>query len=142
MERLQHCAMPRPSETRLRNRNIAEILQHRTVLLDEEERALMRMHLESGQSVRRIARLIGMNPTTISRRIRKIAKRLLDPTYLACMAHKTEFSPLERAIIRDHFVRGLSIAAISRKYDVTYYCARAVVHKGRRCVEAKIHTCP
>lgn len=141
MERLQRYAMPRPVETRLRNRDVTEILQHRTALLSEKERALMRMHLESGQSIRRIARLIGMNPATISRRIRKIAQRLMDPTYLLCARNRDEFNTLELTVIRDHFVRGQSIAAISRKYDITYYRARAAVHKGKRYVEMNIHTC-
>ncbi len=134
MAKPQYGVMPRSSEMRRQDRQITEILRSRTVLLDDEERALMRMVLESGQSVRCIARLLGTSPTTISRRIRKIAKRLMDPTYLACVQNKADFNTLELAIIRDHFVRGLSIAAISRKYAVTYYRARTAVHKGRRVI--------
>lgn len=132
MRRSDYDSNPWTRDRRIEGRNIAEMLRVRTVLLAEKERALMRMYLESGQSIRRIACLAGTSPTTTSRRIRRIAGRLMDNTYLTCVARRSEFDTFELAVIRDHFVRGLSMVAISEKYDITYYRIRAIVHKARR----------
>ena len=127
-----------PGERILDERDVAEILRHRTGLLADDEKALMRMYLDGGQSVRQIARLAGTSPTTISRRVRGIAKRLVDRTYLACVGGKSEFNTLDLAVIRDHFVRGLSLGRISRRYGLTYYRVRATAQKARRYASRRV----
>jgi hypothetical protein len=42
------------------------------------------------------------------------------------------FGAPELAVIRDHFVRGLSLARICRDHNLCYYRARRIVEKARR----------
>ena len=113
-------------------RDLRDILRLRLGLLVGEDRALMTMYLDSGHSFRQLARLTGSSPTTVARKIRKLARRLADETYPLCLRNKPEFSVLELHVIRDHFVRGLSCGRISRNRNLSYYRVRATVLKARK----------
>jgi transposase-like protein len=114
-------------EPRRERRDQAERIWTRADLLGNEDRTLLRLHLDHGSSYRQIARLMGVRPTTVARRIRRITKRLLDDTYPACRRHRTCFSPLQLAVIRDFFARGMTMRNISRKHHITYYRVRSTV---------------
>jgi len=58
--------------------------------------------------------------------------RLYDETYVRCEADRELFGELELAVIRDHFVRGLSRKRICRDHNLGYYRARTIVEKARR----------
>lgn len=113
-------------------RGFAEMLRLRTPLLTGEDRLLMTLCLEDGHSYRQIARLTGANPTTVARRVRKIARRLIDETYSVCLGNRSAFSGPELAILRDYFLRGLSFAQIGRKRGTSYYRVRTTVLKARK----------
>jgi len=112
----------------------AEMLRLRALLLTGEDRLLMTLYLEDGHSFRQIGRLIGANPTTIARRVRKITRRLVDETYSVCLENRSAFTGPELAIIRDYFLRGLSFAQIGREHGTSYYRARTTVLKARKLV--------
>ena len=113
------------------DRDFTETLAQRIPLLAGEERALIGLYLDDGHSFGQIARLIGTSPTTIARRIRRIARQLTDETYPLCLANKSAFSRSELAIIRDHFVRGRTFGQISRRRGITYYRVRTTILKAR-----------
>jgi len=106
-------------------------LRARAYLLSDKDRTLLAMYLDAGSSVRQIARLTAMSPSTISRRIRRIIHRLLNDLYSVCLRHRHRFSDLELAITRDYFIRGLSARRISRDHDVSYYSVLTAVEKAR-----------
>lgn len=106
-------------------------LRAQAYLLGDEDRALLAMYLDAGSSVRQIARLTAMSPSTISRRIRRIIRRLLNDLYSVCLRHRHRFSDLELAITRDYFIRGLSARRISREHDVSYYSVLTAIEKAR-----------
>jgi DNA-binding Lrp family transcriptional regulator len=110
-------------------------------LLAGEDRLLMTLYLEDGHSYRQIARLIGANPTTVARRVRRVARRLIDETYSVCLENRSAFSGPELAILRDYFLRGLSFARIGRKRGTSYYRARTTVLKARELVAAATAAC-
>ena len=112
-------------------RRFTETLTQRIPLLAGEDRVLMSLYLDDGHSFGQIARLIGASPTTIARRVRRIARHLADETYPLCLAQKSAFSRLELAIVRDHFVRGHTCSQISRQRRLTYYRVRTTIHKAR-----------
>jgi len=126
-----YSAEPRAEEDPTQ-RGFAEMLRLRTPLLTGEDRLLMTLYLEDGHSYRQIARLIGANPTTVARRVRRIARRLIDETYSVCLENRSVFSGSELAILRDYFLRGLSFARIGRKRGTSYYRARTTVLKARK----------
>lgn len=119
----------------------AEMLRLRAPLLAGEDRLLMSLYLEDGHSVRQIARLIGANPSTVARRVRKIVRRLIDETYSVCLENRSAFSGPELAILRDHFLRGLSFARIGRNRGTSYYRVRMTVLKARKLVATAISPC-
>jgi len=115
-------------ETR-REREFGERIWARAHLLTNRDRALLALHVDAGNSFHQIARLLGVRPTTIARRIRKITERLTDQTYPLCVRSAERFTELELTIIKDFFVRGISMSEISRDRGVSYYRARATVQK-------------
>jgi hypothetical protein len=122
----------RPSRDReLSPRDVRELLRLRGNLLTGEDRALIAMYLDGGETVRRIATLAAVTPSCIARRIRMITQRLADPTYSVCVAHKSEFTALELAIVKDHFVRGLSIQRTRCNRNLSYHRVRATIRKAR-----------
>jgi hypothetical protein len=112
-------------------RDVAEVLRERLDLLDTEERVLLRTYWEAGSSFDAIARLTGMNRSTVCRRIHRLIRRLSDETYVLCEADRTRFPTSELAVIRDYFVRGFSLKRICRDHDLGYYRARVIIEKAR-----------
>jgi hypothetical protein len=113
-------------------RDVVEVLHARLDLLSGQDRALLTMYLEAGSSFHQLARLAGMNRSTVCRRIHRMIRRLCDKTYPLCLGHRLVFSGAELAVIRDHFVRGLSLKRICRDHNLCYYRARAIVEKARK----------
>jgi len=115
-------------------REVVELLRARLDLLSGVDRALLKMYLEAGSSFDQLARLAGMNRSTVCRRIHRILRRLCDATYARCQ--RGPFSNLELAILRDHFVRGLSVKRIGREYGLGDYRVRTLVEKARQFAQA------
>ena len=113
-------------------RDFTETLTQRIPLLAGEDRVLIALYLHDGHSFGEIARLTGACPTTIARRIRRIARQLADETYPLCLANKSAFNRSELAIIRDHFVCGRTFTQISRSRRITYYRVRTTILKARK----------
>jgi hypothetical protein len=72
-----------------------------------------------------------MNRSSVGRRIQRILRRLSDRTYLACLESRDRFSDVEMDVLRDHLIRGLSLARIARDSGLCYYRVRAIVEKAR-----------
>jgi hypothetical protein len=117
-------------------RERVDLLDLRANLLDRQDRTLLQMHLEAGRNFHEIARLTGLNPSTVCRRIHRMVRRLSDPTYTVCLRNQRQFSRMELDVIRDRFVRGLSLACIRRHH--------ALGHRHVCRILAKAHemTCP
>ena len=81
----------------------------------------MNMYLDNGSTFRQMARLAGVNETTVARRIYKIVKRLLDAHYLTALRHNTTFEPVQMEIVRDYFIRGLTKSRIAAEHNCSRY---------------------
>jgi len=123
-------------------RDAIEIIRTRAHLLASEERDLLLMYLEQGNRFRQIGRLMGLSRTSVARRIRKISQRLMNDTYSLCLSNRDEFTGRELTMIKDYFVRGLSMKGISRSRNVTLYHVRMVIHKARGCAASARALCP
>lgn len=113
------------------HRDGAEILKQQADLLTGVDRTLLVMYIQAGCSFYQLGRVTGMNRSSVGRRIRRIIRRLSDRTYLSCMESRDRFSDREMDVLRDHFIRGLSLARISRDSGLRYYRVRAIVEKAR-----------
>jgi len=123
-------------ERRIVRREGLERLRGKLELLDREDRLLLKMHLEAGSSFEEIAGVAGTDRSTACRRIHRMIRRLGDETYTRCARDRTLFGAAELAVVRDRFVRGLSLARIGRDHHLCYYRVRAIVRKARRCAGA------
>ena len=128
-EELDVCRIPARRDT-------VDLLRARLDLLKGEDRALLKMYLDAGSSFYQLAKLAGMNRSTVCRRIHRMIRRLSDETYAACQRNPNMFDEQELTIIRDHFVRGLSMKRIGRDHKVGYYRARIIVEKARQCARS------
>ncbi len=125
-----HANIPESStEARIEFRDRLELLRHKVSMLSGEDRLLMTMYIENGNSFRQMARLIGIKDDRISRRIHKVTKRLMKNEYIICRRNHFRFSREERNIAKEYFMEGLSIKKIADKKDCTYYSVRKTLKK-------------
>ena len=103
------------------NREELEILRSRLFLLRGKDKTIMTMYIEKGISCRRIAMLLGVNASSVLRRIRKIRQTLTDSIYVSCLKNKERFTQAEMKIATDYFLDELSIRQIARRRKASYY---------------------
>jgi len=107
----------------------------RVAMLTGVERVMMTMYFEKGTSFRQIAELAGVHERTVSRRIDRIARRLMDGRYGRCLRHKEMFTKYELAIAKEHFVRGKTIRALTEERSTTYHRMRGTVRRIKGVLE-------
>jgi predicted DNA-binding protein YlxM (UPF0122 family) len=110
-------------------RNRVDLLRNRASLLTGRDRLLMTMYLENGNTFGQMARLAGVNESSIARRINKIVKRLLDGQYITCLRNSEKFDADELGIAKDYFLDGLSLRKIASKRKRTFYRVRKTMQK-------------
>lgn len=106
---------------RNRHREQIELLVSRLDLLEGRTKVMMRMYFENGTSFRQIARLAGVNETSIARRIHKISARLLDGKYITCLRNSDRLSQIQLSIAKDYFLNGLSKNKIAERKGCSLY---------------------
>jgi len=112
-------------------RDDTDLLRRHADWLTGVDRTLLTLYLQAGCSFQQLGRLTGMNRSSVCRRIRKILRRLSDRTYLTCLASRDRFSDQEIEVLRDHLIRGLSLARIARDSGLRYYRVRAILDKAK-----------
>ncbi len=111
------------------NREVAEMLCNRASVLIDTDRTIMQMYFERGASMCSIAELMGVSTSSIARRIKAIVRRLTGDTYRRYVRNEHRLSPDDLEIARDHFIRGLSMRAIARKRQCSFYSIRQSVQR-------------
>jgi DNA-binding CsgD family transcriptional regulator len=87
------------------------------------------MYLRNSNSFRQMARLAGVSESTITRRIRKIIKRLTDGRYITCLRHQHRLSRAELEVARYHFLCGLSLKKIAERLHCSVWTVRKTVKR-------------
>jgi len=106
---------------------LLNIIQSRFYLLQKRDRLIMSMYLENGLSYRQIALLLETSPSSISRRIKKIAYELTNGNFIVCMKMKHIFTPTELEIAKDYFIGGLSIKQLAQERKTSFYHIRELI---------------
>jgi predicted DNA-binding protein YlxM (UPF0122 family) len=106
-----------------------EVLRQRLGLLSGMDRALMTMYLDKGARLGQLAELLGINRTSVARRIRRLTRRLIDERYMVCVQNRSRLTPLQLRILRDHLLHGLPLRRIARNLGLSYYVVRKNMHK-------------
>ena len=123
-------------ETKIELRNRVETIKNRVCILSGIDKLVMLMHIDNGISIRTIAKLAGINEMKLSRRIRKLSKRLTDSRYLTCLRYRSKFSDDELALAKQYFIDGLSIRQIACRQNRTYYKVREKIKQIKQIIEA------
>ncbi|MHC4912024.1 MAG: sigma factor-like helix-turn-helix DNA-binding protein [Planctomycetota bacterium] len=116
----------------------------RIELLSGMDKVIMTMYLVNGNTFRQIAQLMGVNETNVSRRIRRLIRRISDGGYMTCLRNRGRFSREELDIAREYFLLGWSMKRIARERKLTFYRARKMVKRIEavvRVVEHKEEAC-
>jgi len=116
-------------------RNKVDLLLSRIGLLSGEDKLLMTMYWEKGNSLRQISRLAGLDRKHVTRRIYNITERLMDNPYIDCLRYSHRFTTSEMAIAKDCFLSGLSVQKIADKHNSSYYHVRQALQKIRCILE-------
>jgi predicted DNA-binding protein YlxM (UPF0122 family) len=124
-ENVSECIAEDKTECRER----IDLLRSRMGLLKGKEKVLMAMYIENGNSFRQMARLAGVNESSIARKIYKITRRLMNGEYITCLQNRERFRGNELDIARDYLVYGLSLKKITKRRRATYYRVRKVMIK-------------
>ena len=113
--------------TRIEGRNEVELLRMRAGMLTGRDRVMMKMYLERGNTFSEMAKLIGIHEANVSRRIRGLARRLIDGKYIRCLRKGEAFTGFQLGVAKDRFLSGLSIEKISVKNGCSVYKVRQVL---------------
>lgn len=114
---------------RIECRDRIDVLRSRVGLLEGKDKLLMTLYLENGNTFRQMARLAGVNEASISKKVYKIIKRLMDGQYITCLRNRDKLSEVELAVAKDYFLLGLALRKIGQKRKRTYYGVRKVMMK-------------
>jgi hypothetical protein len=116
---------------RIERRDAMEALASRATWLEGRDRALLCAWL-GGARLSDIAAAAGRNPAVVSRRLCRIARRLMGETFPACRARTDLFSAGELEIIRRALVCGHAVRRIARETGVSAYRVRATLCRAKR----------
>lgn len=115
MNRTHGNVSERMLQARALKRDQVELMRGRLNLLEGKEKAMMVMHVENGISFRQIARLLGLNESTVARKIHRIGRRLVNSEYIGCLRNRDKLTKGQMAVARDYFMKGLSKREIAQK---------------------------
>ena len=108
-----------------------DVIRTRARLLAGKDKVLMKMYLDNGNSFGQIAKIAGVSESSISRRIRRLTKRLIDNEYIMCRKYRQYFDREEMAVAKDYFVRGRSQQSIAESRGVSVYRVRKIITRIR-----------
>ncbi len=130
-----HAGIPQSTSTaKIAYRDRIDMLRSRVSLLSGKDRLVMTMYLENGNTFRQMARLAGVNETSIARRIYKVTKRLIDGEYITCLRNRDKFTRTEMGVAKDYFLAGLSQRKIAVKRSCSIYRVCKILRKIQRLI--------
>jgi predicted DNA-binding protein YlxM (UPF0122 family) len=121
---------------RRERRGRVDLLVSRIELLGGMDKVIMTMYLVNGNTFRQIAQLMGVNESNVSRRIRRLIKRISDGGYMTCLRNRERFRREELDVAREYFLLGWSMKRIARERGMTFYRARKMVKRIEGVVKA------
>lgn len=115
----------------------AERLIHRSETLAPADRALISDYYLRRLSLTEIARLRGLAPVTISRRLRALRTALLSPRTSYILAQRHHWPPDRRAIAEFRYLHLLSLRATARAANLSLHRVRMLSLQ----IEAELSAC-
>jgi predicted DNA-binding protein YlxM (UPF0122 family) len=135
MEKVKEDITEEELQVRGKYRDSIDILLSRISMLTGEDKLLMTMYWENGNSLRQIGRLAGINRLSIARRINKATRRLMEGQYITCLRNRDRFTRRQMAVAKEYYLLGLSIKAIAEKRKLSLYRVRQILNKIQRIIK-------
>lgn len=120
-----------------RRREQIDLLRGRLDLLEGRAKVLMKMHYENGSSFRQIARLLGVNETSVARRVHRLSDRLLNSQYITCLRLRDKLTESQMAVAKDYYLKGLSQSKIAEKRQWSLYRVGRVLKEIQKIIAAE-----
>ncbi len=110
-------------------RDRIDLIRQRLSMLSGEERLLMTMYWENGNSLRQISKLAGISRAVLARRINRLTERLMEGQFIDCLRYHDKFTHSEMTIAKDYFLLGKSMKKIAEKRNLSFYHVRQTLEK-------------
>ena len=95
--------------------------------LGKMDRIVVRLYFIDGYTLDQIAAVAGVSPAQMSRRFKRLLKRIRSCEFAGYLHIHTRLSRFERRIGRDYFIRGISMRRISLDTGCSLYRIRQIV---------------
>jgi len=119
---------------RRRESALSETVARRAHWLDPDDRELVLAMFRDNRPAKAIAAMVHDDPRHIRRRLRRLARRLLDPRVAYVVAHRNAWSPSRQAVAHMLYIQGRPMRQVSDKLGMTLYSVR----QHRDAIEAMI----
>ena len=117
---------------RIRTRELLDAISERAEHLPPRDRALMEQVFLHGKTVSEVARSRGEEPRTLSRHVKCITRRVLDPRFRYVTEQQAAWRPTRQRVAHAYIVEGLSIREAAAKLKLSTYAIR----KHREAIDA------
>ncbi len=109
---------------RKRARRLVEAILEWSRHLPDHERDLMNEVFERGEPIARVAKRSSQDPRQLSRRVHRIAARVLDPRFRYVAEHQKQWRPTRSRVACACVLEGLSIREAAEKLRLSKYTVR------------------
>ena len=135
MNNIQEDITEEELKVRGKYRDSIDLLRSRLSILSGEDKLMMTMYWENGNSLHQISTLAGVSRLSIARRIDNITKRLMEGQYIICLRNRDKFTRRQMTIAKEYYLLGLSMKKIAGKRDWSYYRARQILQRIKLVLE-------
>ena len=108
----------------VRHQEMCETLLHRAEFLDPKDQALLKQSLERGANATEIAKLMGVPPRQIQRKLKRLMTHLIDPRVVQILRHHREWDKRTRGVALSYFVRGWTLREVADRLKMTLHEVR------------------
>ena len=105
-------------------RRQAQSVRDRALLLPDAERALVQALLAHGHSMSSLARLMGLWPSTLRRRLSRVVTRMASPKFAFFAGRLPELSPARQRIARTCILHGYSLSHAAKELRMSHHAVR------------------
>ena len=109
---------------RKRQRDLADSILSRAEYLARPDRTLILAVYEDNRRISHLARMMGLHPRSLRRRIRRLIERMMSPKFAFVAARRDQWSATQRRVATACVLHGLSIKAASEQLKLSHYTVR------------------
>lgn len=106
------------------SREALEVIVHRSGCLLPEDQALMDACFSRGMRVLELARLQGVDPRVVQRRIKRLSARVISPEFSFVLNQESAWPPTRRRIARAVVLEGRTMRGASKALAISLHTVR------------------